>query len=125
MQTADSDSKKNQEQKKDFSKSSTKNDEKTFVSIDNKTTDSDDSAGKDDEANAEPANKLTTTNLSKQHKMGLSDMYTKLITAGYLKDNDGKYELTTLGISIGGESKPNRYKKNGEMYFLWPSDISI
>ncbi len=57
--------------------------------------------------------------------MGLSDMYTKLITAGYLKDNDGKYELTTLGISIGGESKPNRYKKNGEMYFLWPSDISI
>ncbi|MFW8292784.1 DNA repair protein, partial [Klebsiella pneumoniae] len=56
LQTADSDSKKNQEQKKDFSKSSTKNDEKTFVSIDNKTTDSDDSAGKDDEANAEPAN---------------------------------------------------------------------
>lgn len=125
LQTADSDSKKNQEQKKDVSKSSTKSDDKTHVSTDDKTTDLDDSAGKDDEANAEPANKLTTTNLSKQHKMGLSDMYTKLITAGYLKDNDGKYELTPLGVSIGGESKLNRYRKNGEKYFMLPSDISI
>jgi hypothetical protein len=50
--------------------------------------------------------------------MGLSDMYTKLITAGYLKDNDGKYELTPLGVSIGGESKLNRYRKNGEIFHV-------
>ncbi|WP_227504831.1 hypothetical protein ACJEDO_27290 [Klebsiella pneumoniae] len=56
--------------------------------------------------------------------MGLSEMYAELMKSGYLIEKDGKYELTPLGISIGGESKPNRYKK-GEFYFLWPSDISL
>ncbi|UYB60014.1 hypothetical protein N6B35_29315 (plasmid) [Klebsiella michiganensis] len=88
------------------------------------STEADERTCKEGEANPEPANKLTSTNLAKQHKLGLSEIYAKLMNSGYLIENDGKYELTSLGISIGGESKPNRYKK-GEYYFLWPSDISL
>lgn len=88
------------------------------------STKSEERTSKEGDTNPEPANKLTSTNLAKQHKMGLSEMYAELMNSGYLIEKDGKYELTPLGISIGGESKPNRYKK-GEFYFLWPSDISL
>ncbi|CDO11724.1 hypothetical protein QIG84_25500 [Klebsiella pneumoniae] len=88
------------------------------------STESEERTSKEGDTNPEPANKLTSTNLAKQNKMGLSEMYAELMKSGYLIEKDGKYELTPLGISIGGESKPNRYKK-GEFYFLWPSDISL
>ena len=49
--------------------------------------------------------------------MGLSEMYAELMNSGYLIEKDGKYELTPLGISIGGESKPNRYKKVSFIFY--------
>lgn len=44
-------------------------------------------------------------------------MYAELMNSGYLIEKDGKYELTPLGISIGGESKPNRYKKVSFIFY--------
>ncbi len=124
LQSGRSELQKTHEQKSEHTRTSQKNDEKHSMLTDPISTESDERTSKEGDTNPEPANKLTSTNLAKQHKMGLSEMYAELMNSGYLIEKDGKYELTPLGISIGGESKPNRYKK-GEFYFLWPSDISL
>lgn len=124
LQSGRSELQKTHEQKSEHTRTSQKNDEKHSMLTDPISTESEERTSKEGDTNPEPSNKLTSTNLAKQHKMGLSEMYAELMNSGYLIEKDGKYELTPLGISIGGESKPNRYKK-GEFYFLWPSDISL
>ncbi|HCL4783368.1 TPA: phospholipase D family protein [Salmonella enterica] len=69
---------------------------------------------------------ITSSLLSKEHDISLSDCYSKLVELGYLsKTNDsGFYILTDKGKEIGASFHPNKYKK-GSYYFLWPKNIKL
>lgn len=108
----------------DTKKGAKKAAESSTVSPESLPADTDDVLGKDDSTAAESVNKLTSSNLAKRQSMPLSELYTKLVSSGFLRETEGKYELTPEGISAGGECRPNRHKK-GETYFLWPADFSF
>lgn len=81
------------------------------------------SSEKESPGEEETETKLTTSKLGQKLKLKVADMERILCDQGFLETKNGKYVLTDLGKSIGGESSYSKFKKDN--YFLWPSDLVL
>lgn len=70
---------------------------------------------------SENSTKLTTSKLAKKLKKTTDQLNEALLSNGYLKEENGKTELTEKGKQAGGECKKGRFGA----YFLWNEELSI
>ncbi len=66
--------------------------------------------------------KLTSSKLAKKLGVKTQELLEKLVSLGFLSEQDGKHTLTEKGKDIGGEFK---YSKRFGPYFIWPEDMEI
>lgn len=66
--------------------------------------------------------KLTSSKIAKKHGLKTAELISKLTSAGYLEQLDGKHSLTEKGKTVGGKFK---FSKRFGPYFIWPENIII
>ena len=66
--------------------------------------------------------KLTSSALAKKLNISTEELHKRFEKIGYLVKGKSGYLLTPKGESVGGEAKPDKFKK-GTFYFLWPENI--
>lgn len=70
----------------------------------------------------EKTEKLTSSALAKKLNISTEELHKRFDKMGYLAKGKTGYLLTPKGESVGGEAKPDKFKK-GTFYFLWPENI--
>lgn len=71
---------------------------------------------------SEGIKKLSTTNLAKELKISLHDMFQKLVESGLIARTNSGWDLTPMGKSKGGVYKNS--EKFGR-YIVWPASITV
>ncbi|EKF0974394.1 phospholipase D family protein [Salmonella enterica] len=66
--------------------------------------------------------KLTSSALAKKLNINTEELHRRFDKMGYLAKSKTGYLLTPKGESVGGEARPDKFKK-GTFYFLWPENI--
>jgi len=64
--------------------------------------------------------KITSSKLASKLKLKTSELLEKLLSSGYIEEENEKQTLTDKGVTAGGEAKKGRFGA----YFIWPEDFS-
>ena len=71
------------------------------------------------EDNASP--KITSSKLASKLKLKTPELFEKLISSGYIEEENEKQTLTDKGVTAGGEAKKGRFGA----YFIWPDNFLV
>jgi len=65
------------------------------------------------------SSKLTSSKLASKLKLKTPELLEKLLSSGYIEEENEKQTLTAKGITAGGEAKKGRFGA----YFIWPENF--
>lgn len=65
--------------------------------------------------------KITSSKLAGKLNIKTSELLEKLLSSGYIEEENGKQTLTDKGVTAGGEAKKGRFGA----YFIWPEDFTV
>jgi len=74
----------------------------------------------DSSAEDNSSNKITSSKLASKLKLKTPELLEKLLSSGYIVEQNEKQTLTDKGITAGGEAKKGRFGS----YFIWPEDFA-
>lgn len=65
--------------------------------------------------------KITSSKLAGKLNIKTSELLEKLLSSGYVEEENEKQTLTDKGVTAGGEAKKGRFGA----YFIWPEDFTV
>lgn len=63
--------------------------------------------------------KITSSKLASKLKLKTPELLDKLLSSGYIEEENEKQTLTDKGVTAGGEAKKGRFGA----YFIWPANF--